>query len=140
MRLITIGEEHFEQLKPLHAAYKAEIGEEAPSKDDMESLLSAIRRGDILFFGALDDRGSLIGCCSVSCTYSTFNYQRSGVFEDFYILPAYRHRGLARELVSFAVVSSGVKSLTVGCADCDAAMYGALGFRIPLGNLLALDI
>ncbi len=27
--------------------------------------------------------------------------------------------------------------MTVGCADCDLAMYKALGFTIPIGNMLA---
>ena len=63
----------------------------------------------------------------------------SGVFEDFYIRPAYRHQGTARRLVAFAYRESGVSSLTVGCADCDVRMYRALGFTAALGNLLALE-
>ena len=63
----------------------------------------------------------------------------SGVFEDFYILPGYRHKGIARQLVLFARRESGVSSLTVCCADCDVPMYEALGFSVPLGNLLAFD-
>ena len=27
--------------------------------------------------------------------------------------------------------------MTVGCADCDEAMYRALGFDVKLGNMLA---
>ena len=61
------------------------------------------------------------------------------MFEDFYILPQYRHQGIARKLVQFARTESGVQSLTVGCADCDKAMYQALGFSVLLGNLLAYD-
>ena len=30
-----------------------------------------------------------------------------------------------------------VGSLSVGCADCDLEMYKSIGFRIPLGNMLA---
>ncbi len=62
------------------------------------------------------------------------------MFEDFYILPAYRHQGIARKLVQFAAAESGVRSLTVGCADCDVDLYTALGFRIPLGNMLSYDL
>ena len=61
------------------------------------------------------------------------------MFEDFYIRVDYRHRGIARQLVQFAYQESGVSSLTVGCADCDVPMYQALGFSIPLGNLLAFE-
>ena len=59
------------------------------------------------------------------------------MFEDFFIQPEYRHRGIARKLVAYAYEQSGVESLTVGCADCDMKMYEAIGFGIPLGNMLA---
>ena len=71
--------------------------------------------------------------------FSTYDYAPCGVFEDFYIRPAFRHKGVARELVRFARADSGVGSLTVGCADCDMVMYEALGFSVRLGNLLAYE-
>lgn len=120
----------------LHRMYKADIGEEMPAEADIESLQRAISDGRICFYGAECD-GRLVGCCSVCVVYSTFNYAPSGVFEDFYILPEYRHRGIARELANFAYRESGVRSMTVGCADCDLDMYRALGFDIPLGSLLS---
>ena len=123
-------------LETLQCAYKREIGEDAPSAEDFARLREAIEQGQIFFFGCLAE-GELVACCSVSPTFSTFDYRRGGVFEDFYIVPAYRRRGIARKLVEFAVRESGVSSLTVGCADCDRDMYRALGFTVPLGNLLA---
>ena len=120
----------------LQKRYKAEIGEDAPGDAEKGRLANAIDRGQILFYGVWNE-GSLIACCSVTVGFSTFDYLPSGVFEDFYILPAYRHQGIARNLVQFAYRESGVSSLTVGCADCDAEMYQSLGFTIPLGNLLA---
>lgn len=81
----------------------------------------------------------LIGCCSVTVGFSTFDYAPSGVFEDFYIHPEYRHQGIARQLVQYAYKESGISSMTIGCADCDMPMYRALGFSIPLGNLLAFE-
>ena len=131
---ITAGEA--DRLWPLHTAYKQEIGEDAPSEADLARLAEAMAEGRIRFFGCAEG-GKLVGCCSVAPTWSTFNYAPAGVFEDFYILPEYRHRGIARGLVAFAVGESGVQSLTVGCADCDAQMYRALGFSVELGNLLA---
>ncbi len=124
------------QLWELQKAYKAEIGEDAPGERERERLAAAMEAGRIAFFGAYDG-AALIGCCSVTVGFSTFDYAPSGVFEDFYLRPEYRHRGIARELVRLAHRDSGVSSLTVGCADCDAAMYRSLGFGIPLGNLLA---
>ena len=122
----------------LQKRYKAEIGEDEPDEGCRPALADAIEYGKILFFGAFDG-DKLVGCCSVSVVFSTFDYQPGGVFEDFYILEDYRHKGIARSLVNFAYRESGVSSMTVGCADCDLPMYRALGFTIPLGNLLAFE-
>lgn len=126
-------------LKPLHTAYKREIGEDAPSEADFERLVAALEAGSIHFYGCMD-QGMPVGCCSVSTTFSTFCYAAAGVFEDFYILPEYRHRGIARKLVALAARESGVRSLTVGCADCDVDLYKALGFAEKLGNLMAFEM
>ena len=136
MEYRRIGVSEITQLWELHKAYKAAIGETAPGDPDLEKLKKAVEEARILFFGAWNGP-ELAGCCSVTVGFSTFNYAASGVFEDFYILPQYRHQGIARELVAFARLDSGVSSLTVGCADCDVQMYRSLGFSVPLGNLLA---
>ena len=133
-----IGAAHMDQLRALQKAYKSAIGESAPTEEDLDSLREAILRERILFFGAWDG-DILAGCCSVTVGFSTFDYRPSGVFEDFYILPPYRHRGIARQLAETAYRESGVSTMTVGCADCDRDMYRALGFSVPLGNLLAYE-
>lgn len=138
MNFMLVKTEQFQELVDLQIAYKSEIGENCPSKIDFENLKNAIEQGKINFYGCVCD-GKLVACCSICLTYSTFNYDTAGVFEDFYILPAYRHKGIARKLVKFAYANSGVSSLSVGCADCDIGMYYALGFDIPLGNMLAYN-
>ncbi len=138
MEYIRITNGNMDELKALHISYKQEIGEEMPTDEDLDSLSEAVENGRIIFYGCADE-GRLIACCSVTPTYSTFNYQTGGVFEDFYIVPEYRHKGIARRLVRFAYRESGVGSLTVGCADCDIKMYQSLGFTVPLGNLLAFE-
>lgn len=138
MELRRIVPSDTEKLWELQTLYKIEIGEDAPDPSSMVRLAEAIEKERILFFGCWDG-GTLVGCCSVTVGFSTFDYGPSGVFEDFYIRPEYRRRGIARRLVRFAYGESGVSSLTVGCADCDVRMYGSLGFSIPLGNLLAFD-
>lgn len=138
MEYRRIAGSDMERLWELHRAYKAEIGEAAPHDRDRERLQAAIEQGQILFYGAFDGE-TLAGCCSVTVGFSTFLYAQSGVFEDFYICPAYRHRGIARKLVQLTRQDSGVGTLTVGCADCDLPMYQALGFSVPLGNLLAFE-
>ena len=136
MEYIRITHDNMDGLQALHIGYKQEIGEEPPTDGNFDSLSAAIKMGQIIFYGCMDD-GRLVACCSITPAYSTFNYQTGGVLEDFYIVPEYRHRGIARQLVSFAYQESGVGSLTVGCADCDIKMYQSLGFTVPLGNLLA---
>ena len=139
MEYLRVTERQFNALKRLETAYKREIGEEPPSGADFDRLLEAIRKEEILFFACADGE-KLFGCCSVSPTFSTFDYRRGGVFEDFYIVPERRHIGIAKELVRYAYENSGVgASLIVGCADCDRAMYESLGFRVPIGTMLAYE-
>lgn len=138
MDFVKIKAEAFDQLVKLHKAYKTEIGENMPANAELESLRKAIQNEQIHFYGCICDN-ALVACCSVCFTYSTFNYGKAGVFEDFYIHPYYRHKGIARKLVSYAYEQSGIRSLTVGCADCDVSMYQALGFKIALGNMLAYE-
>ncbi len=136
MEYSRIAVSQTDTLWELHKAYKAEIEEDMPTEQDLNRLKEAIEENRILFYGAWDGM-TLTGCCSITIGFSTFNYAASGVFEDFYICPEYRHKGIARKLVEFAYNESGVSSLTVGCADCDLEMYRALGFSVSLGNLLA---
>ena len=138
MEYMRISNDNMDELIVLHTGYKQEIGEETPTDENLDSLSAAIKKGKIIFYGCADE-GRLIACCSITPTYSTFNYQTGGVFEDFYIVPEYRHKGIARRLVRYAYQESGVGSLTVGCADCDIKMYQSLGFSIPLGNLFAFE-
>lgn len=138
MNFVKIEMKDFEELKELQAAYKVEIGEDTPAEEDFKRLYRAIENEEIAFYGCRME-GELVACCSISITFSTFIYERAGVFEDFYIKPESRHKGIARKLVAFAWEQSGVGSLTVGCADCDVEMYKAIGFEIPLGNMLAFS-
>ena len=138
MDYMRVNKDNMAGLKILQLGYKHEIGDDRPTDENFDSLCEAIIKGKIIFYGCIDE-GKLIACCSITPTYSTFNYQTGGVFEDFYIVPEYRHRGIARQLVEFAYRESGVESLTVGCADCDIEMYQSLGFTIPLGNLFAFE-
>ena len=136
MTFRKISASEIDALWELQKEYKAEIGEDEPDNTGKKNLADAISKETILFYGVWKEN-SLIGCCSVTVGFSTFDYMPSGVFEDFFIRSAYRHQGIARQLVEFAYRESGVSSLTVGCADCDVQMYEALGFTITLGNLLA---
>ena len=130
------------QLMKLENGFLTEIGEEPLSEEKQQRLKEAVGAGKITFF--LAKRGyRAVGMCSVSPCYSTFSCAESGVFDDFYVEPAFRRQGIARQLVSAArnwAEENTLSGLTVGCADCDAEMYRALGFETRLGTMLALNL
>ncbi len=138
MEYKRIDKSQIEALWELQILYKSEIGENEPQDEEKVRLTKAIVENRIVFFGAFVE-DVLVGSCSITVGFSTFDYLPCGVFEDFYIHPDYRHKGIARHLVQYAYRKGGISSMTVGCADCDIKMYHALGFSIPLGNLLAFE-
>ena len=127
------------QLKKLENGFLKEIGEEPATEEKQEQLTQAIRDGKITFFVA--KRGyRAVGMCSVSKCFSTFACSDTGVFDDFYIEPVFRRKGIARMLAQAAQnwsKENGLASLTVTCAPCDEEMYQALGFDTRLGTTFA---
>ena len=127
------------QLLKLENGFKREIGEAALTKSQQEQLQRAVREERITFFMA--KRGyRAVGMCSVAAYYSTFSCSNTGVYEDFYVEPAFRGKGLARKLAETAqnwCRENGIPSVTVCCAPCDETMYQALGFDTRLGTTFA---
>ena len=127
------------QLLKLENGFKKDIGEESLTEEKQKHLQQAIREGKITFFVA--KRGCrAVGMCSVAKCYSTFSCSDTGVYEDFYIEPAFRGKGIARKLAKAAQAwckDNSISSLTVCCAPCDEKMYQALGFDIGLGTTFA---
>ena len=126
-----------EQLARLENDYLRQIGEPILTEEKRRALTEAIRAGRITFFM----RGAhAVGMCSVARCFSTFACSDVGVFENFYVEPEIRGRGVARMLAQAAQEwcrANGVASLTVCSAPCDAEMYQALGFGMPLGTTFA---
>ena len=123
------------QLKKLENGFLKEIGESPANEEKQELLAQAIRDGRITFFMA--KRGCrAVGMCSVATYFSTFACSETGIFEDFYIEPAFRKMGIAQKLAQAAqtwCTANGIASLTVTCAPCDQSMYQSLGFNTHLG-------
>lgn len=130
------------QLYKLENSFLAEIGEELLTEEKKTRLSAAVREGEIAFFLAM--RGTrAVGMCSVSPCFSTFACGETGVFDDFYVEPPFRHQGAARLLVKAAQAwcrERGMASLTVGCSAGDVGMYRALGFELELGAMLACPL
>lgn len=128
------------QLKKLENGFLKEIGEEPATEEKQEQLAQAIRDGKITFFVA--KRGyRAVGMCSVAKFFSTFACADTGVFDDFYIEPVFRKKGVARKLAKAAQnwsKENGLASLTVTCAPCDEGMYQALGFDVKLGSTFSV--
>lgn len=127
------------QLKKLENGFKKDIEEELLTEEKQKQLQQAIKEGKVTFFIA--KRGyRAIGMCSVVKHFSTFACTDTGVFEDFYVEPVFRKKGIARMLAQAAQSWSceqGLASLTVCCAPCDEQMYQSLGFDAPLGKTYA---
>lgn len=127
------------QLKKLENGFLKEIGESPATEEKQEQLTQAIRDGTITFFMA--KRGCrAVGMCSVAKCFSTFACSETGIFEDFYIEPAFRKKGIAQKLAQAAqtwCAANGIASLTVTCAPCDQSMYQSLGFNTHLGITFA---
>ena len=129
--------EDYPQLLRLENDFLSEIGEPCLDAPRMERLERAVEVGRIVFFLAwCGDRA--VGMCSVSPCFSTYACADIGVFDDFYVEPAYRKRGAARLLVRTAGCwcrENGLASMIVGASD--EAMYKSLGFTTELGPMLA---
>lgn len=137
MTVDVLKMEQFPTLCVLMDAYKYDIEEEKLSDAAKERLREAIAAGQITFFVAMEEE-QIVGMCSVCETFSTYTCQKSGVFEDFYIIPQRRRTGLARQMthaVFDRMRARGVMTLWVGAAPCDVRMYESLGFDAPLGML-----
>ena len=127
------------QLIKLENGFLKEIGEEPLTEERQELLQQAVLDGKITFFVAKRSYRS-VGMCSVARCFSTFACTDTGVFEDFYIEPVFRKKGIARKLAQAAqqmVRRQGLASLTVCCAPCDEKMYQALAFDTRLGTTFA---
>lgn len=124
------------QLKKLENGFLKEIGENLATEEKQKQLAQAIRDRKITFFMA--KRGyRAVGMCSVARCFSTFACSDTGVFDDFYLEPVFRRKGIARKLVQTAqnwCKENGFASLTVCCAPCDEQMYQNLGFDVSLGH------
>jgi len=127
------------QLMKLENGFLDEIGEQMLSEEKQEQLKQAVMDKKITFFVAW--RGSrAVGMCSVTRCFSTFACADTGVFEDFYVEPVFRGKGIARKLAQAAQQwcrENEVASLTVCCAPCDEEMYRSLGFEVELGSTFA---
>lgn len=119
--------------------FKTCIGEKPLTEEKQKLLRRAIEEGKITFFIA-NYGDEPIGMCSVAKCYSTFSCQDVGVYEDFYVEPTFRGKGIARKLAVAAQAwcrDNGISSLTVCCAPCDEKMYQSLGFDERLGTTFA---
>ena len=128
------------QLRRLENGFLREIGEERMDDARFDRLLSAMRDRRIQFFFAKTGMQA-VGMASVVRSFFTFPCVDVGVFDDFYVLTAFRGQGIARMLVRAArdwCAENGLACLNVCCAPCDEAMYSSLGFGAKLGIGLSI--
>ena len=136
--IITLAKS-ISDIEKLESRYLDEIEERAPDEDALIRLDTAIKAGRITFFVAKIG-GTPVGMCSVSRCFSTFACSDVAQFEDFFIMPEYRHSCIARELTEAAQKwcrDNDIPSLTVTSSPSDEAMYQHLGFTLRLGSTYA---
>ena len=118
------------QLLKLENGFKKDTGEEPLTEEEQKQLQQAIKEGKITFFVA--KRGyRAVGMCSVAKCYSAFSCTDTGIYEDFYIEPAFRGKGIARKLAEAA---------QAWCKDNGISgekMYHAPGFDTGPGTTFA---
>lgn len=73
MEFIRVTRDNMDQLKMLQLGYKQEIGEDTPTGENFGSLCEAISKGQIIFYGCIDE-SRLIACCFIVPTYSTWKF------------------------------------------------------------------
>ena len=126
----------------LEDEFRQAVGEEPMDEAARLRLEQAIADEKIVFLIAKAEEQP-VGMCSLSPCFSTFACRAGAVFDDFYVLPAYRGTGTARRLVQAAAEwcrAHDCAGLTVGCSPEDEAMYGSLGFDTKLGVMLANNL
>ena len=79
------------QFKTLENGFLQEIGEPPATEEKQERLARVIRDEKIAFFVAKCGQRA-VGMCSVAKCFSTFACTCIGVFDDFYIEPAFRKK------------------------------------------------
>ena len=133
---------NMDELWQLANAFLKDVGEEEMTFEHFRRLAEAVAAEKIIFFGVRKN-GRLIGMCSISPCFSTFACKACGVFDDFFICPEERGRGVARQLVNVVrewCKANDYASLLVGCSCPDTAMYQSLGFDTELGVMLAANL
>ena len=131
-----------DELWQLENAFLKDVGEKEMTFEHFRRLAEAVAAEKIIFFAARKN-GRLIGMCSISPCFSTFACKACGVFDDFFICPEERGRGVARQLVNAVrewCKANDYASLLVGCSCPDTAMYQSLGFDTELGVMLAANL
>lgn len=132
----------YRMLSLLLGGFKAEMGEQPLTQRQWAQLRNAIEEGRITYYVAYLS-GEPVGICSLCETYSSYQCTAGGVFEDFFVLPQARGRGVARALVQQAcgvVRARGGHTLTVACPPTDTELYQALGFTDARGTSLSCPL
>ncbi len=142
MKIEILKIENFDKIIPLIQDYKKSINEDVLKDIQFLDLKKAIIDNRITFYVAMKDE-TIVGMCSISTVFSTYKCEYIGIFEDFYIMPEYRKKGLAKSLTKFVfndMKTKNINSVWVGCSNVDIEMYMHLGFDIKLGNLLTWSV
>lgn len=141
VHVVRVMASEYKQFLELENHFRRAVGEEPLDQAAQIRLQQAVQEEKLTIFLAVKgDRA--VGMCTVSTAFSTFACREQGILDDFYVDPALRGQGVARLLTNAAqkwCKEQGFSGLTVTCSPGDEAMYGSLGFDLPLGKTLVCN-
>ncbi len=130
-----------DEVRSLLAAFARAVGEPPPDAEAWRRIAAAAQRDEIRFYLARE--GTLaIGVASMTLGFSTYHGAPFAHFDDLYVVPDRRGRGVARLLLQAlqrAALERGCASAMGGCSAGDVAMWEHLGFR-RIGTLMAVAL
>ena len=123
------------QILRLQNGLKAECKEDFLSGEQQEALIDAVKDRAITFFVIKRDT-RVIAMCSLHQIFTTFYCAAAGIVGDFFVEPAFRKKGCARNLFCYVqkkCFEDGITSLLISVSDQNLAICQTFGFESSLG-------
>ena len=126
-------------LAPLIQALATEEGAEPPQRDDLEAIITTMLQtgfSDFVIAEEGTEGGPVLGCIQINYRLSTWATASYAYFEDFYLKPAARGRGIGTKLLDYACQRAegrGCDSIQLDVREGNKAaakLYARYGFKV----------
>ncbi|AZQ10941.1 MULTISPECIES: GNAT family N-acetyltransferase [Shewanella] len=106
MQIRLASENDLDNLVPLFNAYRQSLGKESDPIGVREFIASRLCENDSVIFVALDEHNA-VGFIQLYPSFSSLHLKPIWYFDDSYVTPAYRDRGVAQMLADKAMELAG---------------------------------